>query len=212
MTQLIQALRDKEEQAKLLIDRSPLGEDNLNEYREIWCAAAVNAMTELATEANLADKKGASIAIINALMELSNTEDVRQAFANSITRFSHGTAKNFVAPFITDLINRRLAFEHVQGFRFSTADLVKKIEAGFQKTLNERPWAVIEKSFLSSAAGRPIELKSTIVPAEQLGRSNEAPRGPIAGFKTGSISSITERLGGSEYREFHRGGSGHVNV
>ena len=34
----------------------------------------------------------------------------------------------------------------------------------------------------------------------------------IAGFKTGSISSITERLGGSEYREFHRGGSDHVNV
>ena len=34
----------------------------------------------------------------------------------------------------------------------------------------------------------------------------------IAGFKTGSIDSVTERLGGKEYREFHRGGSDHVNV
>ena len=34
----------------------------------------------------------------------------------------------------------------------------------------------------------------------------------IAGFKTGSVNSVTERLGGSEYREFHRGGSDHVNV
>ena len=34
----------------------------------------------------------------------------------------------------------------------------------------------------------------------------------IAGFKTGSVKSVTERLGGSEYRRFHRGGSDHVNV
>ena len=34
----------------------------------------------------------------------------------------------------------------------------------------------------------------------------------IAGFKTGSIDSVTERLGGKEYREFHRGGFDHVNV
>lgn len=34
----------------------------------------------------------------------------------------------------------------------------------------------------------------------------------IAGFKTGNIDSVTERLGGREYRQFHRGGSDHVNV
>ena len=34
----------------------------------------------------------------------------------------------------------------------------------------------------------------------------------IAGFKTGSVNSVTERLGGSAYRQFHRGGSDHVNV
>ena len=34
----------------------------------------------------------------------------------------------------------------------------------------------------------------------------------IAGFKTGGVKSVTERLGGSEYRQFHRGGSDHVNV
>ena len=37
-------------------------------------------------------------------------------------------------------------------------------------------------------------------------------RNAIAGFKTGSVKSVTERLGGSEYRRFHRGGSDHVNV
>ena len=34
----------------------------------------------------------------------------------------------------------------------------------------------------------------------------------IAGFKTGGVNSIAERLGGSMYREFHRGASDHVNV
>lgn len=33
----------------------------------------------------------------------------------------------------------------------------------------------------------------------------------IAGFKTGRIDSVTERLGGEEYRKFHRGGSNHVS-
>ena len=32
----------------------------------------------------------------------------------------------------------------------------------------------------------------------------------IAGFKTGNVDSITERLGGKKYRNFHRGGSDHV--
>ena len=34
----------------------------------------------------------------------------------------------------------------------------------------------------------------------------------LAGFKTGGVSSIPERLGGKEYRDVHRGGSDHVNV
>jgi hypothetical protein len=32
----------------------------------------------------------------------------------------------------------------------------------------------------------------------------------IAGFKTGNVDSITERLGGKKYRNLHRGGSDHV--
>ena len=32
----------------------------------------------------------------------------------------------------------------------------------------------------------------------------------VAGFKTGSVSSIAERLGGKKYRNLHRGGSDHV--
>jgi len=34
----------------------------------------------------------------------------------------------------------------------------------------------------------------------------------VAGFKTGGVSSIPERLGGKNYREFHSGGSKFVNV
>ena len=34
----------------------------------------------------------------------------------------------------------------------------------------------------------------------------------LSGFKTGGVDSIPERLGGKEYREFHKGGSEHVNV
>jgi hypothetical protein len=34
----------------------------------------------------------------------------------------------------------------------------------------------------------------------------------LAGFKTGGVSSIPERLGGKNYREFHSGGSQFVNV
>ena len=32
----------------------------------------------------------------------------------------------------------------------------------------------------------------------------------VAGFKTGSVDSIAERLGGKKYRNLHRGGSDHV--
>ncbi len=34
----------------------------------------------------------------------------------------------------------------------------------------------------------------------------------FAGFKTGKVASISERLGGAEYREFHKGGSSNVGV
>ena len=34
----------------------------------------------------------------------------------------------------------------------------------------------------------------------------------LAGFKTGGVDSIVERLGGKEYRDFHRGGSDFVKV
>ena len=34
----------------------------------------------------------------------------------------------------------------------------------------------------------------------------------FAGFKTGGVSSIPERLGGQQYREFHKGGSENVGV
>ena len=32
----------------------------------------------------------------------------------------------------------------------------------------------------------------------------------VAGFMSGSVKSIKERLGGSEYHAFHRGGANHI--
>ena len=34
----------------------------------------------------------------------------------------------------------------------------------------------------------------------------------FSGFKTGGVSSIPERLGGKEYRQFHKGGADFVAV
>jgi len=34
----------------------------------------------------------------------------------------------------------------------------------------------------------------------------------LAGFKTGGVSSIPERLSGKKYRELHKGGADFVNV
>lgn len=32
----------------------------------------------------------------------------------------------------------------------------------------------------------------------------------VAGFMSGSVKSIKDRLGGSEYHAFHRGGANHI--
>ena len=180
MSGLVKALYDKDAEAHELVNSQPLGETNLNEYKEVWCEAATHAMSDLASEALAKGENDAAIAISHAIIDLGNDVNVRRRFHESIVRFSHGASKNYVAPFVINLIKEKFEAEHIRNFKISKADLVKKIDAGFQKNLNERPWLTIGKSIMTTLGKRPVSLKSTITPAEQLGHANEADRGPIA--------------------------------
>ena len=177
---LQKALNDKDAEAHELINSQPLGETNLNEYKEVWCEAATHAMSDLASEALAKGENDAAIAISHAITDLGSDPNVRRQFNDSIVRFSHGASKNYVAPFVINLIKEKFEAEHIRNFKISKADLVKKIDAGFQKNLNERPWLTIDKSIMTTLGKRPVSLKSTITPAEQLGHANAADRGPIA--------------------------------
>lgn len=177
---LVKALYDKDAEAHELINSQPLGETNLNEYKEVWCEAATHAMVNLASDAVAKGENNAAAAITHAIIALGGDNDVRRQFNDSIVQFSHGASKNYVAPFVINLIKRQFAAENVRNFRIGKADLIKKIDAGFQKNLNERPWLTVDKSILSTLGKRPVSLKSTIVPAEHLGHANGSDRGPIA--------------------------------
>lgn len=54
------------------------------------------------------------------------------------------------------------------------------IKAGYRQVLNERPWPLVSKTFSTAVGNRPVEMTSTIAPAEHLGRSRDLPRGLIA--------------------------------
>ena len=177
---LLRALDDKVSQVRAMLDGNPLGAANLDGYKDVWRDAAASAMADLAGEAGSAGKDKAVAAIAHAVATFCTDPAVRRQFNDSILRFSHGTSKNYVAPFVVNLIKRQFAQEGVRNFKVGAADMARRIEAGFQKTLNERPWATVDKSILSTVGGRPVELRSTIAPAEQLGHANRVDRGPIA--------------------------------
>ena len=176
---LIQSINARKMQLIELINRNPLGAENLQEYRDVWRDAAINAMVDISSEAMNNGRQDASVAIIHAFTALCNEPRVRQAFDDSIPRFSHGAAKNFVAPFIVYLLESYLTTERVRNFNISKSDMIRRINAGFQKNLNERPWVEINKDIHASVGSRPVILRSTISPAENIGRMNEGDRGPI---------------------------------
>ena len=177
---LVDALYDKDAQVRAALDGNPLGATNLEDYKNIWRDAAANAMVELADEAQRAGKTKAKNAIEHAISDLFSNPAVGRQFNDSIARFSHDAAKNYVAPFVVNLIKRQFAQEGVRNFKVGTADVVRRVDAGFQKNLNERPWTTIDKPILSSVGARPVALRSVIAPAEQLGRENRGDRGLIA--------------------------------
>ena len=173
---LVAALHDRDAQARATLDGNPLGATNLDDYKDIWRDAAGNAMVELSDEAQRAGKTKAKEAIDHAISNLYGDTAVIQRFNESIAGFSHDASKKYVAPFVVNLLRRQLAQEGVRNFKVGTADVVRRVDAGFQKNLNERPWNTIDKPILSSAGTRPVALRSVIAPAEQLGRENPRDR------------------------------------
>jgi hypothetical protein len=78
------------------------------------------------------------------------------------------------------MVKSRLARANARGFKVEASAVAKLMKAGYRDVLNERPWPVINKIFSAAVGNRPVEIASTILPAEQLGHSEEDPRGPIA--------------------------------
>ena len=79
------------------------------------------------------------------------------------------------------MVKVELERAHVRGFKMNDSIVFQRLNAGYRQVLNERPWPVISKTLSASVGNRPVEITSTILPAEQLGHSQQAPRGPIAG-------------------------------
>ena len=176
---IIKTVSGKVANASKLIDRSPLGEGNLDEYRDVWRDAAIKAMADFASEAVAAHNDAAAAAIAHAMADLNSDPKLHDEFGAGI-QFANDVSKKYVAPFVVNLIKRQLAQEKVRGFKFSAADLLRKIDASFQDILNQRPWIVVDKSISASVGGRPVSIQSTIAPAGQLGHSDKTDRGPIA--------------------------------
>jgi hypothetical protein len=78
------------------------------------------------------------------------------------------------------MVKARLERANARGFKVETSTIARLMKCGYRDVLNERPWPVIRKIFSASIGNRPVEIMSEISPAEQLGHSDEDPRGPIA--------------------------------
>ncbi len=183
---LADAVRDKDSAARnLLQDGRPLGEVNVREYKEVWREAAVAALTSMYDAAILKEDIPTASVLDRAITLLKNDQRTRDQF-HATLQLDKDVEKKFIKPFLAGLVGtakRQLTQEHVNVRRakVKTDDFGKEIKAGFRKALNARPWETVSKTVAATVGGRPVVLGSTISPAEQLGRSEGAPRGPIAG-------------------------------
>ena len=209
---LIQAINDKEAQMRDLLDNQPLGERNIREYKNIVYDVVVKAMESL--RASAGDNAAAVVAIGRAIDQLRNNPRVRQDFDRNVS-LSKDVFK-VIAPFVVNLVKARLDRANVRGFKVDSSYMVSQLKAGYRQVLNERPWPLVSKTFVTSVGNRPVEMTSTIAPAAQLGHSPESPRGPIAdGYPQGvhgymchsadskhavnlAVSSLTVRDSGGE--------------
>ena len=188
-----------------------------------------------------AQGNAAAEAALGRTLEQFRNPQVRAEF-EPYAQLSKSAFKN-IAPFIVSMVKARLNRANVRGFNLDVSAVAQLMKSSYRAVLNERTWPVVSKTFSTSVGNRPVEMTSTIVPAEQLVQSEENPRGliasrypqgvhgytchsadarnavnlavtqltvSVAGFMSGSVKSIKERLGGSEYHAFHRGGANHI--
>ena len=174
---LVKAINDRDVQMRGLLAGQPLGEANAREYRDLWHATTVRAMESLRESAG--GNAAAADAIGRVIDQLRGNPQVRRDFDRH-AQMSKDIMKN-LAPFVVQLVKEQLRRSNVRHFRVSASDIVDRLNVGFRQELNERPWQTISKTFSTSIGRRPVEITSTISPASQIGHSQDAPRGPIAG-------------------------------
>jgi hypothetical protein len=148
----------------------------MREYRNLMFGAAVKALESL--RASAARNPAAAAVIGRVIDQFRNNPRVRQEF-EPYAQLSKDAFKN-IAPFVAGMVKSRLARANARGFKVEASAVAKLMKAGYRDVLNERPWPVINKIFSAAVGNRPVEIASTILPAEQLGHSEEDPRGPIA--------------------------------
>ena len=173
---LIKAVSDKDAQMRDLLAGQPLGETNIQEYKNLFCDAAVKALESMRVAAG--DNAAAAAAIGRVIERLSSNPQARQSFVQRVP-----LSKNVLhdlAPVIIRMVKEELEQAHARGFRMNESAVLQRLNAGYRQIINERPWPVISKTLSASVGNRPVEITSTIMPAEQLGHSPQSPRGPIA--------------------------------
>lgn len=173
---LVRTVERKDAQMRDLLVGQPLGETNMREYRNLMFGAAVKALESL--RASAARNPAAAAVIGRVIDQFRNNPRVRQEF-EPYAQLSKDAFKN-IAPFVAGMVKSRLARANARGFKVEASAVAKLMKAGYRDVLNERPWPVINKIFSAAVGNRPVEIASTILPAEQLGHSEEDPRGPIA--------------------------------
>ncbi len=181
---LIHVVRDRDAKMHELQDNRPLAEANVDEYKNVWQSAAINALTAMHNTAVQRGDAAAANVLERAKTLLSTDPQTRQDFHDRIA-LSKEVESKYIKPFLLDLIDkakRQLTQEHVnvRGARIDSGNIVRNVKVGFRQALNARPWPVIDKTISVSVGNQPVVLKSTISPAEQLGHSAQSPRGPIA--------------------------------
>ena len=187
---LFNAIHEKDVKMRELLGGKPLNEANILEYKGIWLKTAVSLVEKMRADA-AGDGPAASV-LGRAASLLRDDEQVRRDFYDGF-QLVKDVESNYVKPFLVnlfDLAKRQLAAEGVvvRGARIGTGNLAKNLKTEFCQVLNERPWNVIDKTVTSSVGGRPLELRSTIAPAAQLGRTAQSPRGPIAANYPGNVN------------------------
>ena len=180
---LIKAITDKDAQMRDLLAGQPLGEANIQEYKNLFCDVAVKAMESMRVAAG--DNADAAAAIGRVIERLSSNPQARQAFAQRVP-----LSKNVLHDLtlvVRQMVKEELEQAHVRGFRMNESAVLQRLNAGYRQVMNERPWPIISKTLSASVGNRPVEITSTITPAEQLGHSQLSPRGPIAGSYPESV-------------------------